>query len=130
MPRSVGNINTPIRMVATLLTESNGDACTRWVTRRMTLEDHRIVTGHDHTARAGEGAQPVVAGDHRRHIEDDRKRSSRLHVLVVVTGVGCQPQPAGGSVDPHGLEAIGVTADVVQRHTWRKLDIAVVELDP
>src|SRR4051812_28131519 len=99
MPRSVGNVITPIRMVGTLLTESNSGTCQRWVSGRMTLEDHRIVTGHDHTARAGEGTQPVVPGDHRRHVEDDREWSSRLHVLVVVTGVGCQHQPAGGSAD-------------------------------
>src|SRR3954469_20445218 len=107
MPRSVGNIITPIRMSATLLTESNGDPCQRRIGCRMTLEDHRVVTRNDYAPRAGQATQAIISGEHRRHVEADREGSSRLHVLVVVAGVGCEHEPASGSADPHHLQAIG-----------------------
>ena len=38
----------------------------------MTLEDHRCVARNDHSPGHGARGQPVVGGDHRRDVEDDR----------------------------------------------------------
>ena len=71
------------------------------------------MTRDDEFVASREFAHTAIAVEHGADVEDDRERAPVSHVLVEVTCVRREHEPSLPCPDADHLQAIGMTADVV-----------------
>ena len=81
---------------------------------RIDFGHHRIVAGDEAVRMAGEPLDGAPALRHVPDIVEDGKRTPLVQVGIIVRGVRGQHHRPALRLDPHHLQTIGVTADVVQ----------------
>src|SRR6478735_11548227 len=96
---------------------------------RIDLAHDRIVAGNEAIGVAGEPLDDFPTLRHIADVVDDRERAALLQIGVVMRGVrGEHHRPARG-LDPHHLQAVGMAADAMHRHTRRDFAVAGMEGD-
>ena len=96
---------------------------------RVDFADDRIVPRNNPVRIARKARHGLPADAHIAKIIDDRKGTAPMHVGVVMRCIGGQHDRPARRLDPHHLEAVGMAADPMQRHSGRNFAFVGMKRD-
>lgn len=96
---------------------------------RIKLANHRIVSRNDAIGMTSKALDGRPAFSHIADVVNDGKRIAPVDVAIIMRGVRRQHHRSARGLNANHLQAIRVSADVMQRHARRDLVVAVMEND-
>ncbi len=96
---------------------------------RVEFGDQRVVTWNDAIGVPGQPLDGFPPRTHVADIVDDRKRAAAMEIAIEMRRIGRQHNRPPRSRDPHHLQSVGVTADVMHGDAGGDFALAGVKGD-